>query len=287
MFEFTQSHTKVVYSHISPPLLFLTADTWDDVTSYKGGKLKIGDKSFGTKPSPNPFVGGNNSPSPREVKGSLASLLFLQLKHTYNETTAPSLIDGGGMKKIMESSKGACFNTTNMISKANMAFASHFVQQLSMMLYFNNFETHSRPKKDYQYSTPDQIAAGIAHNQKILLFYLSKIDESRFNKLFPMGYNRALETAVHKIVRAQFDLIRKMKINGIVMSFPSKVETSDGMWIHRFFLMQNICSDIAVRDEEGMKQYTFHGTNLTWKSFMAVVKRQPNDGKLVSILSWK
>ena len=156
MFEFTQSHTKVVYSHISPPLLFLTADTWDDVTSYKGAKLKIGDKSFGTKPSPNPFVGGNNSPSPREVKGSLASLLFLQLKHTYNESSAPSLIDGGGMKKIMDSSKGACFNTTNMISKANMAFASHFVQQLSMMLYFNDFETHSRPKKDYQYSTPDQ-----------------------------------------------------------------------------------------------------------------------------------
>jgi hypothetical protein len=76
-----------------------------------------------------------------------------------------------------------------------------------MKLYFNDFSTHSRPKKkDYYKFTLDLIAAGIGHNQKILLFYLFKIDESRFLKLFPMGHNRALETLVHKIVRAQFDL---------------------------------------------------------------------------------
>jgi hypothetical protein len=36
----------------------------DDVTSLKGAKLKIGDKSFSSKPSPSPFVFGINSPSP-------------------------------------------------------------------------------------------------------------------------------------------------------------------------------------------------------------------------------
>ena len=108
----------------------------------------------------------------------------------------------GGMKIIMDSSKEVTVNTTNMISKANTAFASHFFEQLSMKLYFNDFSTHSRPKKDYQKSTPEQIAAGIGHNQKILLFYLFKIDEARFLRLFPMGHNRALEMAVHKIVES-------------------------------------------------------------------------------------
>jgi len=78
-------------------------------------------------------------------------------------------------------------NTTNMICKANMAFASHFVEQLSMKLYFNDFSTHSRPKKDYQNSTPEKIAAGIGHNQKILLFYLFKIDESFFFETISYG----------------------------------------------------------------------------------------------------
>ena len=70
------------------------------------------------------------------------------------------LLDGG-MKIIMESSKEVRVNMTNMTYKANMAFTSHFVEQLSMKLYFNDFSTHSRPKKDYQNSTPEQIAAGI------------------------------------------------------------------------------------------------------------------------------
>ena len=270
------------------PFIFCIANTWDDVTSVKGAKLKIGDKSFSSKPSCNPFVHGINSPAPREVKGSLASLLFLQLKHIYNESSAPTLIDGG-MKIIMDSSKEVTVNTKNMISKANTAFASHFVEQLSMKLYFNDFSTHSRPKKDYQQFTPDLIAAGIGHNQKILLFCLFKIDESCFLKLFPMGHNRALETAVHKIVRVQFDLTRKMKIHGIIMTFPSKVDNPDGMWINRFFLLQNICSDIAVSNEASMKEYTFRGTtkNITWKSFMTVVNIQPNAPMLVSLLSWK
>jgi hypothetical protein len=187
-------------SHAFISLLFLIANTWEDVTSLKGAKLKIGDKSFSSKPSPNPFVFGINSPSPQ---GSLASLLFLQLKLIYNKSSAPTLLDGG-MKITMDSStsKEVKVNTTNMICKANMAFASHFVEQLSMKLYFNDFSTHSRPKKDYQKSTPEQIAAGIGHNQKILLFYLFKIDESRFLRLFPMGHNRALEMAVHKIVES-------------------------------------------------------------------------------------
>ena len=193
-------------SHAFISLLFLIANTWEDVTSLKGATLKIGDKSFPSKPSPNPFVHGINSPAPHEVKGSLASLLFLQLQHIHKKSSAPTLLDGG-MKIIMDSSKEVTVNTTNMISKANTAFASHFVEQLSMKLYFNDFSTHSRPKKkDYYKFTLDLIAAGIGHNQKILLFYLFKIDESRFLKLFPMGHNRALETLVHKIVRAQFDL---------------------------------------------------------------------------------
>jgi hypothetical protein len=193
------------------------------------------------------------------------------------------------MKIIMDSSKEVMVNTTNMISKANTAFASHFVEQLSMKLYFNDFSTHSCPKKDYQKSTPERIAAGIGHNQKILLFYLFKIDESRFLNLFPMGHNRALDTAVHKIVRAQFDLTRKMKIHGIIMTFPSKVDNPDGMWINHFFLLQNICSDLAVSNKACMKEYTFCGTtkNISWKSFMTVVNIQPNADKVVSILSWK
>ncbi len=80
-------------------------------------------------------------------------------------------------------------NTTNMVSKANMAFAAHFVEQLSMALYFNDFEKHSRPKKEYTLSTPDNVASGIGHNKKILLYYLSSINESCFSKLFPKGYN--------------------------------------------------------------------------------------------------
>ena len=155
-------------SHAFISLLFLIAYTWEDVTSLKGAKLKIGDKSFSSKPSPNPFVHGLNSPAPREVMGSLASLLFLQLKHIHNKSSAPTLLDGG-MKIIMDSSKEVTVHTTNMISKANMAFASHFVEQLLMKLYFNDFSTHSRPKKDYQKSTLEQIAAGIGHNQKTLL----------------------------------------------------------------------------------------------------------------------
>ncbi len=101
-------------------------NTWEDVTNVKGSKLKIGDKSFDNKPTANPFVGGNNSPSPQEVKGALALLLFLQLKHHTPKCSAPCPFDGG-MKLIMDSSKMANVNTTNMVSKANMAFAAHFV----------------------------------------------------------------------------------------------------------------------------------------------------------------
>ena len=86
----------------------------------------------------------------------------------YNKSSAPTLLDGG-MKIIMDSSKEVTVNTTNMICKADTAFASHFVEQLVMKLYFNDFSTNSCPKIDYQNSTPEQIAAGIGHNQKTLL----------------------------------------------------------------------------------------------------------------------
>jgi hypothetical protein len=200
------------------------------------------------------------------------------------------------MKLIMDSSKMAHVNTTNMVSKANMAFAAHFVEQLSMALYFNDFEKHSCPQKEYTLSTPDNIASGIGHNQKILLYYLSSINKSCFSKLFPKGYNKSLETQVHKVVHAQFDLVRKMKDprNGIIMTFPSKVDKPHGMWIHRFFLLQNICSEIAVKDEAAIGAYSFFGNfgnaDVTWKSFMTVVKGGNNDGhrdNLVSILAWK
>ncbi len=119
-------------------------------------------------------------------------------------TTPPSIwhLFDGGMKLIMDSSKRAHINTTNMVSKANTAFASHFIEQLSMALWFNDFENHSCPKKEYMLSTPDHIAAGICHNQKILLYYLSRINESHFSKLFPKGHNKSVETQVHKVVRA-------------------------------------------------------------------------------------
>jgi hypothetical protein len=80
-----------------------------------------------------------------------------------------------------------------------------------------------------------------------------------------------------------------MIIHGFIMTFPSKVDNPDGMWINHFFLLQNICSDIAVSNEACMKEYTFHRTtkNITWKSFMTVVNIQPNAAKLVSILLWK
>ena len=64
--------------------------------------------------------------------------------------------------------------------------------------------------------------------------------------------------------------------NGIIMTFHSKVDKPHGMWIHRFFLPQNICSEIAVKDEAAIGAYSFFGNfdnaDVTWKSFMTVVK---------------
>ncbi len=165
-----------------------------------------------------------------------------------------------------------------------------------MAFYFNDFEKHSCPQKEYTLSTPDNVASGIGHYQKILLYYLSSINESHFSKLFPKGYNKSLETQVHKVVRTQFDLVRKMKDlhNGIIMTFPSKVDKPHGMWIHRFFLLQNICSEIAVKDEAPILAYSYFGNfgnaDVTWKFFVTVVKGGNNDShgdNLVSKLTWK
>jgi hypothetical protein len=158
----------------------------------------------------------------------------------------------------MDSSKRAHVNTTNMVSKANTAFASHYIEQLSMAPYFNDFKKHSSPKKEYMLSTLDQIAAGIGHSQMILLFYLSRINESCFSKLFPKDTTNPLKIKCIKLC-AQFDQIRKMKDhrNGIITTFPAKVDKPDGMWIHCFFLLQNICSKIAVRDKAAIKAHSF------------------------------
>ncbi len=45
--------------------------------------------------------------------------------------------------------------------------------------------------------------------------------------------------------------------NGIIMTFPSKVDKPHGIRIHCFFLLQNICSEIAVKDEAAFGAYSF------------------------------
>ncbi len=58
--------------------------------------------------------------------------------------------------------------------------------------------------------------------------------------------------------------------------FPSKVDKPHGMLIHCFFLLQNICSEIAVKDEAAIGAYSFFDNfgdaDVTGKSFMTVVK---------------
>ncbi len=79
--------------------------------------------------------------------------------------------------------------------------------------------------------------------------------------------------------------------NGIIMTFPVKVDKLDGMWINSFFPLQNNCREIAVRDEAAIEAFSFFGNaNGTWKSFMTLVMHGNNKDhrdNIVRIVSWK
>jgi hypothetical protein len=217
--------------------LHTQANTWDDIVSEDGESLLIGAVTVPRKDAKQ-FVGGKESPPPREIKAAMALLLHLVLKHYQDrEQVSDSL-----MSSIACSPAAKAVHKANVCSKNNSKVVEDFLNFLSFNLTFNEWSSRTKfdvKNQDVCKSLRKSLAS-LARNHSILVHYLRSHKEAAFDVLYPTGLLPDMPTV---ILQRRHTILDKLT-NGVLIAYP-QVEgkentSSNGLWIHHLFFFQFI-----------------------------------------------
>ena len=174
-----------------------------------------------------PFVGGPNSPPPREVKATL--LLAQQLVLQSDDKRIGKVSDE--VMHTLASRADTRGTKQSICSKHNREIVEDVLNLLSYNLVTNEFQHRARLK-----DVPNEAEGLVQHNHASLVRFLRSHDEDAFLRIFPVSMDPPKVNSINKILQRRRDIIRKYNSGGVKTNHQKTTETK--IWIHDLFLLQ-------------------------------------------------
>lgn len=264
----------------------MSANTWDDIIHPNGEPLHVGTVNIPAsrrkEGSPPPFVGGEHSPPPREVKAAL--VLSLQLCLSPNHDDVHDVVKDTAMYNV------SCRNDTNGVnasvcSKGNKEMLQDIVDFVAYNLVFNEFSNRARYDEfvdDEVYGDGIRDSDGyILHNREAIMHFLKSVDEAAFRRILgnpKLVRGRDLKT----IMDRRRDVLRKYTKGGIKTHHQAPTPTTQKatikMWIHHLFLLQFILPVIHKTFHDGVEDHVSYQED--WSNFMSTVHVKYGDSSI-------
>jgi hypothetical protein len=283
----------------------ISANTWDDIIHPDGSPLFIGKVNIPASKhkdgSAAPFVGGEDSPPPREVKSAL--VLSLQLLLLPNNDNKHDRLTDTAMYNVANrvDTKGV---NASVCTKANQEMLQDLIDFVAYNLAFNEFTNRSKYECEDCYVFDDDNQRQnfrnadmfIAHNREAIIHFLKQVDSAAYELICPWktDSNNKPKSPRHldQIMQRRHTVIRKYTVMGVKPhhlpppSAPTVKKEVPHMWIHHFFLLHNVLLVLHQCLYNGVEEsLRFHDD---WRNFMSTVhvKYGNTSTKFRNIVVW-
>ena len=230
-----------------------------------------------------PFVGGEDSPPPREVKSAL--VLSLQLLLSPNNDDKHERLTDTAMYNVAnrEDPKGV---NASACTKANQEMLQDLIDFVAYNLAFNEFS--DRAKNDcedcYNFGDDNELQnfcnadMYIAHNREAIIHFLKQVDWAAYEHICPWktdSNNKPMSPRhLKQIMQRRRMVLGKytkmgVKAHHLPPSAPTVKKEVALMWIHHLFLLHNVLSLLHEYLCKGVEENIRYQKD--WGNFMSTV----------------
>lgn len=173
--------------------------------------------------------------------------------------------------------------TIGQLTNVNKRFIAAYLNMYSFAMALNSTKYMSKlPAQFYLNVDKDDIMRAIKTNQQMLLFYLRHNQpKHQVQILYPKISD--LKKDPFKLCQLTREWYGKLK-KGVMSHWNHAAEDNPGVWVHHFYLLQNVHEKFCVRSESDLAKIKFFGEGVTWRYFFDLVPAEERRG---SILIWK